>query len=59
MDGMGRACSTHGREMGKSVGNIPLRRPSLRQEDNIKIDLKEMERKAVDCIHLPQSRRQG
>jgi hypothetical protein len=45
--------------VGKSVGKIQLRRPSLRREDNIKIYLKEMERKAADCVHLPQTWGQG
>jgi hypothetical protein len=46
----GGLCSTHGRDekcaqnfyIGKSEGKTPLRRPRLRWEDNIKMDLREI-----------------
>jgi hypothetical protein len=46
---MGRACSTHGEKtnayrilVGKPEGKRPLRRPRLRWEDEIKMDLREI-----------------
>jgi hypothetical protein len=39
-------------ELGKPEGKRPLGRPRLRWEDNIKIDIKEIESRRVDCIDL-------
>ena len=40
--------------VGKSEGKRPLGRP--RRDDNIKMDLKELECKGMDCIDLAQDR---
>jgi hypothetical protein len=48
-NGMGRACSTYGKEnkciqglVGKPEGKRPLGRPRRRWEDNIKKDIQEV-----------------
>ena len=38
------------------MGKRPLGRPSLRWEDNIKMDLREVGYGGVDCIDLAQNR---
>jgi hypothetical protein len=60
MDG---ACSTYGGEerciqdfVRKTEGNIPLGRPMLIWEDNIKIDLQEVGCGGMDWIDLAQHR---
>ena len=40
--------------MGKPEGNRPLGRPTLRWEDNIKIDLQEVGCGGIDWIELAQ-----
>jgi hypothetical protein len=42
---------------GKPGGKSQLWRPTLRQEDNIKADLKEIVREVVELIHLAQNSR--
>ena len=42
--------------MRKPAGNIPLGRPRLRWEDNIKMDLQEVGCEDVDWIELSQDR---
>jgi hypothetical protein len=42
--------------VGKSEGNKPLGRPRLGREDNIKMDLREIGRGAIDWIDLAQDR---
>jgi len=37
----------------------PLRRPKSRLEDNIRVDLREIRRGSVDCMHLAQDRTSG
>jgi len=60
---MGRAFSTYKGEktcleefVGKSEGKRPLRRPRLRWEDNIKMDLQEVRYEGMDWIDLAQDR---
>jgi hypothetical protein len=36
----------------KLEGRRPFRRPRLRLEDNIRMDLREIRWKVMDCIHL-------
>jgi hypothetical protein len=62
---MGMACSTHGEKrnacrvlMGKPEGKRPLGRPRCRQEDNIKMDLREIGCGGIDWINLAQGRDQ-
>jgi len=40
--------------VGKPEGKRPIRRPRLRWEDNIKMDLREVECGGVDWIELAQ-----
>ena len=42
--------------MGKPEGKRPLRRPSRRWEDNIKMDLQEGGCRGMDWIELAQDR---
>jgi hypothetical protein len=42
--------------VGKPEGRRIIRLSRRRWEDIIKVDLKEIELKAVDWIHLPQNR---
>jgi hypothetical protein len=42
--------------VGKPQGKRPLRRPSCRWEDNIKMDLKKTKVEGMDWIHLPEDR---
>ena len=42
--------------VGKPEGNIPLRRPRRRWEDNIKMDLQEVGYGGVDWFELAQDR---
>jgi hypothetical protein len=42
--------------VGKPEGNIPLRRPGRKCEDNIKTDLKEIGLEGVDWIRVAQNR---
>jgi hypothetical protein len=42
--------------VGKLEGKRPLRRPSRRWEDNIKMDLQEVEWRGMDWIDLVQDR---
>jgi hypothetical protein len=58
---MGGACSAYRERrgiymvlVGKSEGNRPLRRPRLRWEDDIKMDLQEFGCGGMDCIELAQ-----
>jgi hypothetical protein len=54
--GMGEKGNTYRGLMGKPKWKRSLGRPRSRWEDNIKMDLKEISWKGVDCIHLPQDR---
>jgi hypothetical protein len=56
---MGMACSTNGEPrnackilLGKPEGKRPLGRPRRMLEDNIKIDLREIEKDGIDWIEL-------
>jgi hypothetical protein len=42
--------------VGKSEGKIPLGRPKRRQEDNIRMDLREIGCEGVACIRMAQGR---
>jgi hypothetical protein len=42
--------------VGRPEGRRPLRRPRLRWEDNIKMDLQEVEWEGVDWIDMAQDR---
>jgi hypothetical protein len=42
--------------VGKPEGKRPLGRPRRRSEDNIRMDLREIWWKFVDCLHLAQDR---
>jgi hypothetical protein len=42
--------------VGKSEGTRPFRRSSCRQDDNIKMDFREVWWKGVDCMLLAQDR---
>jgi hypothetical protein len=60
---MGRACSTYGREeeciqglVRRPKGERPLEKPRRRRKNNINMDLKEIRRSGMDCIHLAQDR---
>jgi hypothetical protein len=60
---MGGACSTHGRDekciktsVRKPEGKRPHGRPQSRQEDNIKMDLREIRGDDVGWIHLAEDR---
>jgi hypothetical protein len=60
---MGGACSADGEErgvyrvlVGKPEGKRPLRRPRLRWEDNIKMDLQKVGCGGRDRIQLAQDR---
>jgi hypothetical protein len=44
--------------VGKSEGKRPLRRPSHRWEDNIRMDVREIRWEGVDWLHLAQDRDQ-
>jgi hypothetical protein len=44
--------------VGKPGGKTPVGRPRRRLEDNIKIDLREVQRGTMDWIHLTQNREQ-
>jgi hypothetical protein len=43
---------------GKPEGKVPLGRPALRCEDNIKIDLREVGWEGVDWMHQAEDRDQ-
>jgi ribosome biogenesis protein Nip4 len=51
---MGGTCSTNGVNGRKLEGKSPLRRPSRRELDTIKMELTENGRKDVDWINLTQ-----
>ena len=58
---MGRECGTYGGEkkcmqglIGKLAGKRPLGKPRHRQEDNIKVDIKETEWAGMDYFNLVQ-----
>jgi len=60
---MGGLCSTHGKMsrvykilVGKSEGKRPLRKPSRKWEDNIRLDRREIGLEDVDWIHVTQDR---
>ena len=60
---MGGACSTMGKRgdvyralVGKPEGKRPFRRPSLRWEDNNKMNLQEVGCGGIDWIELAQDR---
>jgi hypothetical protein len=60
---MGGACSAKGEERGmyrvlveKPEGRRPLRRPRLRWEDNIRMDLQDVRCGGMDWIGLAQDR---
>jgi hypothetical protein len=58
---MGGSCNAYGGGVyrvlvGKPEGRRPLRRPRLRWEDNIRMDLWEMECGRVDWIDVAQDR---
>jgi hypothetical protein len=62
---MGRACNTYGENnkvcrflLGKPEGKSPLGGHRLRQEDNIKIDVRELGYGGMDWINLTQERDQ-
>jgi hypothetical protein len=40
----------------KPKGKRPLGRPKSRQEDNIKMDLRDIQLESVECTHLAQER---
>jgi hypothetical protein len=42
--------------VGKPEVKMPLGRPKCKWEDNIRMDLREIGWKAVECIHLSQAR---
>ena len=42
--------------VGKPEGKRPLREPTRRQEDNIKMDIQELGYGGLDCIELAQDR---
>jgi hypothetical protein len=59
------ACSTHGTDenayiilFGKPEGKTLLGRPRCRWEDNIRMNLREIWWKDVECVHLAQERDQ-
>jgi hypothetical protein len=58
-DEMGGACSTNGEKrnayrilVGQPEGKRPLGRPRRRWVDNVKLDLREIERDGVDWIDM-------
>jgi hypothetical protein len=63
-DEMARACSTHEMRNSHKIwleslkGKRPLRRPTCRWEDNIKMDIKDMGWESVNWINLAQDRDQ-
>jgi hypothetical protein len=63
---MDEACGMHGENMneyralvGKLEGKRPIRRPTRRREDNIKMVFKEIGLGAMDFIHLSPDRDQN
>jgi hypothetical protein len=54
---MDMICSTHGRDE-KPEGKRPLRRPRLRWEDNIRLNLREIRWEVRDWMHPVQDRDQ-
>jgi len=56
---MGKMRNVYKALMGKPEGKRPLRRPSHRWEDNIRMDLSEIDWEVVDLIYLVQDRDQG
>jgi hypothetical protein len=55
---MGEKRNACGAWVGKPEGNRPLRTPTRRWEDNIKMDLRETGWGGMDWIHLAQDRDQ-
>jgi hypothetical protein len=55
---MGEKRNEYGILVGKPGGKRPLGRPRCRWADNIKMDLREMERVVMDWIDLVQDRDQ-
>jgi hypothetical protein len=55
---MGEERNAYNILVGKPEGKRPLGRPRCRWDDNIRMDVKEIQRKAVDWIHLAPDRGQ-
>jgi hypothetical protein len=53
---MGKMRNLYKIVVGKPRRKRPLGRPRHRWEDNIGMDLREIGRKVMDCIHLAQDR---
>jgi len=53
---IGERKGVYGVLVGKPEGKRPLRIPTLRWEDNIKLDLQEVGCVGMDCIGLAQGR---
>jgi hypothetical protein len=60
---VGGTCGTHGEGrgvyrvlVGRPEGKRPLRRPRIRWEDNIKMDLREIGIDGAKCIRLARDR---
>jgi hypothetical protein len=49
---MGKPRNAYRTLVGKAEGRRPLRRPRGGWEDNIKVDLRKMEWRVMDCIDL-------
>jgi hypothetical protein len=53
---MGEMRNVYNILVGKPEGNRPLGRPTLRWEDNIRMDLREIGWEGVDYMHLAQDK---
>ena len=53
---MRESIGVYGIVVGKSEWKIPLGRPRLKWEDNIKMDLQEVRRRGMDWTDLAQDR---